>query len=160
LNVPLLATTGPASPRFDKCARRASAFVLLLGAWVLGCDGPKYAECEKLMGVINAGLDQIEASQQQLKNTPDRIAELRAMADSLDKLAENAGAVKLETPELRELSTRYQRMAKEASNQARLLAEAESAKKLDDVKKAKTALNEAIKQEDPIVADLNKTCSR
>lgn len=134
---------------------------MLLGAWVgLGCDGPKYAECEKLMGVINTGLDQIEASQQQLKNTPDRIAELRAMADSLDKLAENAGAVKLETPELRELSTRYQKMAKEAANQARLLADAESAKKLDEVKKAKTALNDAIKLEDPIVADLNKTCSR
>jgi hypothetical protein len=134
--------------------------VLLGGVVGFGCDGPKFAECEKLMGVINTGLDQIEANQQQLKNTPDRIAELRAMADSLDKLAENAGAVKLETPELRELSTRYQKMAKEASNQARLLAEAESAKKVDEVKKAKSALNDAIKLEDPIVADLNKTCAR
>jgi hypothetical protein len=112
------------------------------------------------MGVINRGLDQIETSQQQLKNNPDRTVELRAMADALEKLAAEAGAVPLETPELRELSGRYQKMAKEAALHARALADAEKEKKLEDVKKAKTSLNETFKLEDPIVLDLNKTCAR
>ena len=124
------------------------------------CDGPKHAECEKLMGVINRGLDQIETSQQQLKNNPDRTVELRAMADALEKLATEAGAVSLETPELRELSGRYQKMAKEAALHARALADAEKEKKLEEVKKAKNSLNETFKLEDPIVLDLNKTCAR
>lgn len=112
------------------------------------------------MGVINKGLDQIETSQQQLKNNPDRTVELRAMADALDTLAKDAGAVTLETPELRELSGRYQKMAKDAAGHARALADAEKEKKVEDVKKAKTALNDTFKLEDPIVSDLNKTCAR
>ena len=74
------------------CGVFGVGFALALAA----CDGPKHAECEKLMGVINRGLDQIETSQQQLKNNPDRTVELRAMADALEKLAAEAGAVPLE----------------------------------------------------------------
>ncbi len=137
-----------------------SCVLLALAAALAACDGPKHAECDALMGVINTGLDQIETSQQQLKNNPDRTVELRAMADALEKLAIDAGAVTLETPELRELSGRYQKMAKEAAVHARALADAEKEKKLEDVKKAKTALNDTFKLEDPIVSDLNKTCAR
>lgn len=125
---------------------------------VVGCGNARQGECARLISAVNGGLTQLEAAQQQVKNDPTRTNELRSMADVMDKAAADAAALELTTGELKQLSQRYQTMAKDTAKNAREVALAYEKHDAEGQRKAQVALNEALKLEDPIIDDINKFC--
>ncbi len=126
---------------------------------VSGCGATKQNECTALIEVVNAGLKDLENGQQQAKNDPSHSAEVRAMAAAMEQAATKTAELSFTIPELREIAQRYQTMAKNVAKFARDIGDASDKKDMDALGKARTALNDALKQEDPIVDDLNKFCA-
>lgn len=132
---------------------------LALGSGVAGCGSKKHAECSELVGVINRGISSLEKGQKQEKNDPSGTLELRAMADTADKTADEAQKLELSLPETKGIAQRYGAMAKDVAKAAREIADAAEKKDLDRVAKGRTALTAAVEKEDPIVQELNKLCA-
>ena len=142
--------------------RSALALGLLLSALVgsaVGCGSKKHAECGELVGVINRGIGALEKGQKQEKNDPSGTLELRAMADTADKTADEASKLELSLPETKGIANRYGQMAKDVAKAAREIADAAEKKDLDRIAKGRTALTAAVEKEDPIVQELNKLCA-
>lgn len=134
---------------------------LLLGAGLLtlasGCGQSKISECNALIEVINKGVQSLEKGQKAGAD-PTGVADLKAMAEAMDKVAADAAAVKLTIPELQKFSNDYQGMAKEVAKAARDMAGAAEAKEPDKINAAQTSMEKAVKQEDPLVDGINKFC--
>ncbi len=128
---------------------------LLFGA--SACGQKKIAECNQLIEVINKGVESLNKKSAPGAD-PSGTAELKGMADSMDKVAADAGKVDLSTPELKKYSTEYQAMAKEVAKAARDMAAAADAKDLAKITAAQAALDKAVKAEDPLVDSINKFC--
>jgi len=116
-------------------------------------------QCAALISTVNASHDRLEKIQQQFKIAPDIPAELRAMADAMDKSVLALGNVPVTTPELKTFVERYTAMAKAIAKHGREVADGADKKDLDAMATAQISLSSAIAQEDPIVDDLNKRCS-
>jgi hypothetical protein len=86
------------------------------------------------------------------------VADLKKMADAMDKVAADAAAVKLTIPELQKYSADYQNMAKEVAKAAREMAAAAEAKDPEKINTAQATMEKAVKQEDPLVDSINKFC--
>ncbi len=108
--------------------------------------------------MINVGVSSVERGQKQRTNDPTGTVELREMADAMDRAASDAAQVKLDLPELVELSRRYQKMTKTAAEAARDVASSAEKKETEPMKKAQQRLNDALKEEDPILEQLNQFC--
>ncbi|MGK3995391.1 hypothetical protein [Sorangium sp. So ce1024] len=136
-------------------AALVAALGLVAGAG--GCGQNKVSECNALIEVINKGVQSIEKG---TKAGTDQggSSELKAMADAMDKVAADAAQVKLTTPELQKFSSEYQAMAKDVAKAARDLATAADANDADKSNAAQAAIEKAIKQEDPLVDNINKFC--
>jgi hypothetical protein len=122
-----------------------------------GCGQKKIAECNAVVQVINAGVVSLEKAP---KNEADSsgISDLRAMADAMDKIAAEAQAVELTLPELKKLRDDYQKMAKEIAKAERDLAAAAQDRDSGRRAAAESMLDAAVKQEDPLVDQINKYC--
>ncbi|KYF53860.1 hypothetical protein WMF18_10920 [Sorangium sp. So ce315] len=136
-------------------AALVAALGLVAGAG--GCGQNKVSECNALIEVINKGVQSIEKG---TKAGTDQggSSELKAMADAMDKVAADAAQVKLTTQELQKFSSEYQAMAKDVAKAARDLATAADANDAEKSNAAQAAIEKAIKQEDPLVDNINKFC--
>lgn len=112
------------------------------------------------MGLVNTGLEQLENGRQQQKNDPTKTVELRKMADQVEKTSTDAAALSIATPEVKTFSTRYASMTKDIAKNAREVADAHEKNDLSRLEKARAALNETLKLEDPLVDEINKFCGR
>ncbi|EYF02019.1 hypothetical protein [Chondromyces apiculatus] len=139
----------------------SKAALLLIGAGLLalgtGCGKSKISECNALIEVINKGVQSLEKGQKAGAD-PTGAADLKAMAEAMDKVAADAALVELTLPELQKFSGEYQAMAKEVSRAARDMATAAEAKDSDKINVAQAAMEKAVKQEDPLVDGINKFC--
>jgi hypothetical protein len=124
-----------------------------------GCGSKKHTECSALVGVINQGIGSLEKGQKQEKNDPSGTVELRAMADTADKTADDASKLELSLPETKGIAQRYAAMAKDVAKAAREIADAAEKKDLDRIAKGRQALTAAVEKEDPIIQELNKLCA-
>lgn len=122
-----------------------------------GCGQKKAVECQGLVQVINAGVQSLE-KQDKFEGDSSGIAALKAMADVLDKLAADAAKVQLTAPELQGYATEYQAMAREVSRSAREMAAAAEAKDEKKLGVAQATMERAVKQEDPLIDNINKFC--
>jgi hypothetical protein len=140
-------------------ARSIAVFPLVSGfvfaCFAGGCGPSKISECNELIGVINKGIENLEKG---TKAGAEGSADLKSMADAMDKVSDEAGKVKLSIKELQDYSAKYQKMAKEVAKQARDMATAADAKDLEKMTKAQTAMEAAAKEEDPLVDGINKFC--
>lgn len=129
--------------------------VLLLGA--SGCSQKKNAECNALITVINGGVQALEKTPK-TEADPSGVNDLRGMAQAMDKVATDVGGVQLTVPEIRKFSADYQKMVKDIAKAERDLAKA--AEDRDQPKRlaAESALDTAVKPEDPLVDNINKFC--
>jgi hypothetical protein len=153
--------------------RKSAIFALFVGlplaAGLAGCGQKKITECNGLVTVINAGVVSLEKAPKN-EADPTGVSDLRAMADSMDRVGGEAAAVQLTLPELKKLRDDYQRMAKDIAKAERELATAaqdQAAAGSDPDKKAQSltrrtaaeaTLDTAVKQEDPLVDSINKFC--
>jgi hypothetical protein len=141
-------------------APRLPCLLVLLGLLALpslGCGQKKITECNAVVQVINAGVVSLEKAPKN-EADPSGVSDLRAMADAMDKVSAEAGAVQLTLPELKKLRDEYQKMAKEIAKAERELATA--AQEHDTARRgaAETTLDAAVKLEDPLVDQINKYC--
>jgi methyl-accepting chemotaxis protein len=135
----------------------ALSCMLAFGVWVTGCGQKKVTECNSLIEVINRGVESLEQGRKAAGESGG-VEELRAMADAMDKVAEDAGKVELTLEELKAFSGEYQGMAKEVSQAARDLAKAAEEKDAKKINEAEDAMHTAVKAEDPLVDRINKFC--
>jgi hypothetical protein len=132
--------------------------LLLAGTFTLaGCGQKKIAECNAVVQVINAGVVSLEKAPKN-EADPSGVSDLRAMADAMDKIAADAQSIQLTLPELKKLRDDYQKMAKDIAKAERDLASA--AQDRDSARRttAESTLDLAVKQEDPLVDQINKYC--
>jgi len=122
-----------------------------------GCGQKKIAECNAVVRVINDGVSHVEKIPKN-EADPSGVSDLRAMAEAIDKVAADAGNVQLTLPELKKLRDDYQKMAKDIAKAERELAS--SAQEHDPARRsaAESTLDGAVKQEDPLVDQINKFC--
>lgn len=131
------------------------ACALLVGAG--GCGQKKINECNNLIQVINAGVQNLEKGTK-APGDESGVTELKAMADSMDKVATDASKVEITIPELKKYATDYQNMARDVAKAAREMAAAAQAKDMTKLNSAQAAMEKAVKQEDPLVDSINKYC--
>jgi hypothetical protein len=131
--------------------------VLAALATAVGCGQKKVNECNALILVINNGVTSLEKGPK-LDGDPNGVADLKTMAESMDRVAGDAGKVQLTLPELKKFSTDYQAMAKEVAGAAREMASAAEAKDVAKITSAQASMEKAVKQEDPLVDSINKFC--
>lgn len=131
--------------------------VMVIALGGAGCGQKKAVECQGLVQVINTGVQSLE-KQDKFEGDASGIAALKAMADVLDKLAVDASKVQLTAPELQGYAGEYQAMAREVSRSAREMASAAEAKDEKKLGAAQAAMEKAVKQEDPLIDNINKFC--
>ncbi|MFT3769810.1 MAG: hypothetical protein QM820_30605 [Minicystis sp.] len=134
-----------------------TAALILLAIAASGCGQKKITECNALVQVINAGVVSLEKAPKN-EADPSGISDLRAMAESMDKIAAEAASVQLTQPELKKLRDDYHKMAKEIAKAERELAAAAEERNNARRTAAEGTLESAVKQEDPLVDQINKYC--
>lgn len=139
---------------------RLPLLMLLIAPLALGCgEHQKIKECNALISVINNGVEKVQKG---TTSAPDggsaAIGELRALADEMDAISKEAGAVQVSLPEIGKLSKDYQAMATEVAAAARDLATAVENVDMDGMGKAQERMDAAVKLEDPLIEELNKFC--
>jgi hypothetical protein len=133
---------------------------LLLAALVLpvlGCGQKKITECNAVVQVINAGVVSLEKAPKN-EGDPTGVSDLKAMAEAMDKVAADAAAVQLTLPKLLRLRDDYHKMAKDIAKAERELAAAAQDRDPARRKDAEATLDAAVKQEDPLVDQINQFC--
>jgi hypothetical protein len=138
--------------------RLVQAFPVLFASLALaGCGQKKIAECNAVVQIINAGVVSLEKAP---KNEADStgVSDIRAMADAMDKIAADAQNIQLTLPELKKLRDDYQKMAKDIAKAERELASAAQDRDATRRATAESTLDLAVKQEDPLVDQINKYC--
>lgn len=141
-------------------ARLRVAGLLAIATSVLalaGCGPSKVAECNRLVTVVNQGVASLDQGMKATSD-PTGVAELRSMADAMEKAAADAGKVELSIPELKDFSTRYQGMARDVAKSAREMAGAVDAKDAAKMTAAQDAMEKAVKSEDVLVDGINTFC--
>lgn len=124
---------------------------------VAGCAHKKVEECNLLAGVINDGLDKLEARPAPAGES-NGVAELTSLAEAMDQLGQGAAKVTVTQPELQKIAADYQTMTKEVAQAARDMAAAAQAKDEKKLAAAEASLQAAVKKEDPLVTELNRFC--
>lgn len=136
---------------------RHAPIALTLLALLAGCGHKKTTECNALAAVINDSVIALEKAPRSADD-PSGITDLKAMADSMDKVAVSVASVQLTVPELKRVRDDYEKMARGIARAERELAAAAAERNAPKQKAADAALEAAVKQEDPLVDQLNKIC--
>lgn len=135
----------------------APAIVALVALTASGCTQKKITECNALVQVINTGVVSLEKAPRN-ENDPTGVSDLKSMADAMDKVASDAQNVQLTLPELKKYRDEYQKMAKDIARAERELAAAAEGRDQTRRSAAEGTLDTAVKQEDPLVDQINKYC--
>jgi len=137
--------------------RSTPLLLALLALPALGCGQKKINECNAVVQVINAGVVSLEKAPKN-EGDPTGVSDLKAMADAMDKVASDAAAVQLTLPRLIRLRDDYHKMAKDIAKAERDLATAAQERDATRRKDAEATLDAAVKQEDPLVDQINQFC--
>jgi hypothetical protein len=140
-----------------KTSRAFGRVVLLATLALAGCGQKKITECNAVVQVINAGVVSLEKAPKN-EADPTGVSDLRAMADAMDKIAADAQNIPLTLPELKKLRDDYHKMAKDIAKAERELASAAQDRDATRRATAESTLDLAVKQEDPLVDQINKYC--
>jgi hypothetical protein len=135
----------------------ALAALAVASVGTAGCGQKKITECNGLVTVINAGVVSLEKAPKN-EADPSGVSDLKAMADAMDKVAADAAAVQLTLPKLARLRDDYHKMAKDIAKAERELASAAQDRDAARRKDAEATLDAAVKQEDPLVDQINQLC--
>ncbi len=133
--------------------------VTLFSLATTACNpGKKVNECKGLIEVINAGVEGIRKSTSVTPDAGAAVAELRLLADAMEKIADDTGQVELSLPELTSQAGEYQKMAREVATAARELATAVEEVDMKKMTDAQSRMEKAVKREDPLLEGINKFC--
>lgn len=137
---------------------RQSAWVAIaasLSVLVTGCE-TKVAQCNKLTQVANAASAEFQTMGK--SNNPDKLAQLATAADRLDQYIQNMSAVELKDEKLVGFKGRFIQMYGEIRDASRALVTAAKAKDQKGAQSAFTKMTSGVKQESPLVNEVNQYC--
>ncbi|UQA59512.1 hypothetical protein [Polyangium aurulentum] len=118
-------------------------------------SGATHQECEAFIGVVNMGVTKIE----EIASAPqDPATDLLRMADTMNAVADACSKLELTVPELLAFQKRYHAMGKKMAKAAYDMIDAAKAKDKAQVESAQKRLDEATREEDPLVDQINAFC--
>jgi hypothetical protein len=136
---------------------KVAAAVAFLSAATGACGQSKITECNALVDVLNKGAQDIHARTNAITSKPEAIAEYKALAESAEKVADDASKVEIRNPELKKLSSDYQTTLRAFASAAREIAAAD-AKDIPKMNAAANTIEKVGKEEEQLVGDINKFC--
>jgi hypothetical protein len=140
----------PAAP--PSAAAKAGASSLHLGPRI------RVLECNAMIGIINRAVEALAQGSDDAGGAANGVADLRAMATTMDRVATETAELSLTVPELVKFNAEYRKMAKDVASAARAMATAAEAKDLAKLKQTQEAMEKAVKREDPLVEAINAFC--
>jgi hypothetical protein len=129
----------------------APAFACALFVLSSGCDN-KIAECNKLIGVLNA-----EGAK--IKPGGSDAAALKKMADDLEASAKAIGDVEVKIPELTKFRDDAKRVYVDIAGASRAAAKAIDDKDLTKMTSTMKSVSDSAQANSKLVGDINKFCS-
>jgi hypothetical protein len=124
-----------------------------------GCGASRVNECNDVIGIVNGGLKKLEEGGANADaDKAEKVAYLRSMAATMDKLADDLSKSKTTIPELQAFSLRYQKLAKGVATAARDMADAVDQNDVAKHARAREALDKLADEEGPLVGDINQYC--
>jgi hypothetical protein len=118
----------------------------------------KNAECNALIGPINATVDALQKPHGPKRGAADPTADLRAMAKVMDDAVRAIDATNPTIPELVAGKADYRAMVVEVAAAARAMAAAATTKDVAAIRAAQERMERAVANEDPIVERINAFC--
>ena len=131
--------------------------LLVLMASAVGCADKRVDECNRLVAVINGGIEKLEQRPAPPADGTG-VAELETLAKAMEEVTASTSQVELTLPELKKIAEDYQAMTRDVAAAAKEMAAAANAKDEKRLSTAEIALQTTVKREDPLVTDLNKIC--
>lgn len=111
----------------------------------------KHAECSKVIGIINAGVNKVGMLQE--------AGDLGLMASAMDRVADDIEKCQVADPDLAREAAAYQRMSRNIAQAARAMKGAVENKDPDRAANAEASLHTATDAEDGLVDRINHVCS-
>ncbi|HVU00580.1 MAG TPA: hypothetical protein VHE30_02470 [Polyangiaceae bacterium] len=134
----------------------SSALMLVVLAFATSCQHFQRArECRAIARLVNPTLDSIEAER---RKAPNDAATYRRIGTFYDRLAYSLVAFKSQNRRVQEAIADYQRLAKEASHDAHLYADALQAKDETKLLAARASASRTMKHESGAVAHMDGVC--
>ena len=133
--------------------------VVAIAASAVACGPSKVSECNEVTGVVNGALKKLEESSAKADaDKAEKVAYLRTMASTMDGVASDLAKAKTTIAPLKDLSGKYQKLAKDVAEAARLRSDAVDQNDLDKDAKAREELDKLADQEGPLVNSINDFC--
>jgi hypothetical protein len=137
----------------------ALAATVCIAGFGVACGPSRVTECNEVTGVVNGALKKLEDSSAKADaDKAEKVAYLRSMASTMDGVASDLAKAKTSIAPLKDLSTKYQKLAKDVAEAARQLSEAVDQNDLDKDAKARDRLEKLADQEGPLVNSINDFC--
>lgn len=116
----------------------------------------KVAECNKISAIVNKAAT--EAQSLGKSNNPDKIGTLEKASQSMTKYANQLDAVRINNQRLQSLKSRFVKMYRDTATSSMNLVTAARAQDQPGMSTSLAALQDATRQEKPLVAEFNKYC--
>lgn len=125
---------------------------LLTGLVLVSCSESLKSQCSRFGTTVNGYSKQVK------DNPPKNFNDLSRIANDLDKYATELEAIKLNDQKLREFQGRFVAMYQQTSAASRKLVAASNKPDPKTGLAALTELQTAVKQEEPLLKDVNEYC--
>lgn len=123
------------------------------------CGASRITECNDLIGIVNGSQKKLEeASSKVDADKADKIAYLRSMSTTMDQVADDLSKAKTSIPELKDFSTKYQKLAKDVAGAARQMGDAVEQNDESKYTVARDTLDKLAEQEGSLVNGVNEFC--
>jgi phage-related protein len=133
--------------------------VIALPTLAAACGPSRVTECNEVVGVVNGALKKLEESSAKVDaDKAEKVAGLRSMATTMDGVASDLAKAKTTIVTLKDLSGKYQKLAKDVAAAARERSDAIDQNDVEKDTKARDALDKLTDQEGPLVNSINDFC--
>jgi len=132
-----------------------TAVALLAALLACGLGGNKVSECNKLVGIMNKGADDVRKAK---ATGESNVADLEKMATTMDDLANNITHLNLTNPDLKKRADAYATNTRDMARASRDLAAAARTKDVLKTKTAKAGVDKAVAAEPGLLNDINSFC--
>lgn len=128
-------------------------------AALTACGPSKAVQCSEVITLVNDATKRIEeAPNKPDADRADKIANLRAMAAGMAKVADDLAKVNTGIPELKDFSTRYQKLAREFARLGNEMADAAEQNDFEKHRLVEGSLREVADSEGALNASVNEFC--
>lgn len=155
-----LRARGGSHSRLKRALGGACGLALFASIATLTACGPsKAVQCSEVIALVNDATKRIEeAPTKPDADRAEKIANLRAMAAGMAKVADDLAKVPTDIPELKDFSARYQKLAREFARLGNEMADAAEQHDVEKHRLVEGSLREVADAEGALNASVNEFC--